>query len=176
MPNRPRLFAFSREIEIAAFDGWASVDERPVLEAMVDAFLQVARTRKLEPDQLRAVLDACEHPSANVRSLGLSRLAVLAHYFEAARDAFEALGHHGESRIRESVCQALPNAPSSTLHALLPHLLADPEVPICIAAAKLAAAQPSMEEPLERALAAATDPKSRAALQQVLAARRADER
>lgn len=157
--KRPRLFAFSREIELSMADGWASPPERELLEQMVDAFIEVTRTRQLTPARLRPVVEACRHPSSNVRSLGVARLAVMAHYFEHARLAFEELAGAQEAGVRESACEAVPNAPDDLVFPLLETFLDDEQARVRQAAARVAALHPvdGLVHSLERALAREPD-------------------
>lgn len=159
MSKRPRLFAFSREIELATVEGWARPEERDLLERLVDGFIEVTRTRKLTPDRLAPAVEASRHPSANVRALGIARLLVMAHYFEHARSAFRELSLCEDPAVRETACTFLPNAPEELLLPLLEVYLADEEAPVRRAAARVGANHrlDELKPLLERALARETD-------------------
>jgi HEAT repeat protein len=157
--RRPRLFSFGRDIELQTIDGWATPEERPLLVAVIDAFLEVTRTRQLTPDRLRPVVTASRHPSANVRALAVSRLVVMAHYFEHARAAYRDLALAEQPGVRETACGALANAPDDLFIGLLEIHLADEAVPVRRAAARLAAshADEALLPIVERALAKEED-------------------
>ncbi|MCB9691800.1 MAG: hypothetical protein H6736_08295 [Alphaproteobacteria bacterium] len=158
--KRPRLFAFSREIELSTVEGWATPAERPLLEEAIDAFLDVTRTRQLTNERLEPIVAACRHASPNVRTVGVARLVVMAHYFEHARDAYRDLALAEDAGVRETACGSLPNAPDELWLPSLEIYLADEEPTVRQAAARVAATQvdPGLVTVLERALARETDP------------------
>ena len=107
--RRPRLFSFSREIEVSNLEGWAQPNELPLLYGVIDAFLRIAKTRKLADEDLNVVLQAVEHPSAGVQALGTARLAVLTHYFESARTAYLAAFERSGPGLQLTLVGHLPN-------------------------------------------------------------------
>lgn len=154
--RRPRLFSFSREIELSTIEGWARPEERPLLESVVDAFLEVTRTRQLTGPRLAPVVEACGHPSANVRSTGLSRLVVMAHYFEHAKEALRELAVHPSADVRATAASSLANAPEDLLLPQLERHLEDESSSVRRAAARLAlthSSVPGLVPVLERAMA-----------------------
>lgn len=157
--RRPRLFSFGRDIELSTIEGWAQPDERPLLVEVIDAFLEVTRTRQLTPERLRPIVNASRHGSANVRALGVSRLVVMAHYFEHAKAAYRELALSDEPAVRETACSALANGPEDLLVPLLEIYLADEVVEVRRAGARLAAthSDPELLTVVERALAKETD-------------------
>jgi len=79
--KKPRLFSFSREVEIANFEEVVTdPHERRVLEGMVDGFLEICRTQAVSAETLGAVACAARHPSPYVRGVGITRLTVLADF------------------------------------------------------------------------------------------------
>lgn len=128
MPERPRprLFSFPRDVELAHLDGVVhDAAARGLVERMVDAFLEVVRTRELHDDQLALVVQAASHQEAGVRAFAITRLSVLTHYFKPALDALGALLHHADSDVRLYATSALSNVPTSAMAALLVVPLSD---------------------------------------------------
>jgi HEAT repeat protein len=110
------LFSFGREIELANLDSW--VDDpahRALLVEVVDAFIEVTRTRKLSPERLAPVVAAASHPAESVRALGITRLVVLAHYFDDACAALAGLVQHPDADVRRFAVSSLANAPEQAV-------------------------------------------------------------
>ncbi|MCB9677319.1 MAG: HEAT repeat domain-containing protein [Alphaproteobacteria bacterium] len=144
--KRPRLFSFGRETELANLDSWVEdADQRALLVSVVDAFIEVTRTRKLAPENLAPVLAAAVHPSENVRAIGITRLAVLTHYFPEALAAFGNLVHHSDPGVRLYACASLANAPEEALPDLLRDFLADPSWEVRKSAAQVCATTKAAE-------------------------------
>ena len=114
--KRPRLFSFGREIELANLDSWVDDPEhRALLVQVVDAFIGVTRTRKLSPEALEPILEAAAHPAESVRALGITRLVVLAHYFDTACTALAGLLAHVDPAVRRFAVSSLANAPEQAV-------------------------------------------------------------
>lgn len=167
--RKPRLFSFGRETELAHIDMWAETpEEREVVEAVVDAFIEIARTRKLRGETLRPIADAAAHPSETVRALAITRLVVMAHYFEHARTELCKLVREAPTAARPFLAAALVNAPAQIQDELLPELIADPDaatrrsaIPACVSAEKI--------DLLRHQLTVETDERVRQALEHALA-------
>jgi len=135
---RPRLFSFARETELANLDAWVQDEaQRALLVELVDAFLEISRTRKIREETLAPIYAAASHPSPRVRSMGISRIAVLTHYFEEARDAFAKLLTHEDPSVRQFACHALAAVHDLAFTDLLPIALADPSWEVRKAAAQV---------------------------------------
>ncbi len=114
--KRPRLFSFGREIELANLDTWVDdPDHRALLVKVVDAFIEVTRTRKLSADNLTPIVQASMHPAESVRALGITRLVVLAHYFDDAANALAGLMQHPDADVRRFAVSSLANAPEQAV-------------------------------------------------------------
>ena len=141
--RKPRLFAFSREIEVAWFDEWVSDPAvRKVLEDVVDAFAAVCATQQLPRQQLEPIANAAEHPDQAVRGFAVTRLSVLAHYFSSVNPVFEHLVAHPDPDVRRNACTALANAPPELAAALLDRALDDASWTVRKAAAQVSGAIP----------------------------------
>jgi len=124
--KRPRLFSFGREIELANLDTWVEdADQRALLEAVVDAFIEITRTRKLADDTLAPIVTAASHSIENVRAIGIIRLVVMSHYFPDARTAFTELALHEDQGVRLYACASLGGAPEQLLPEMLHTFLSD---------------------------------------------------
>lgn len=138
--RKPRLFSFGRETELANLDAWVDdPEQRQLLVAVVDAFIEISRTRKLRPENLAPIAEASAHPADTVRALALSRLVVMAHYFDDARSTLAELAGHPSPQVRQFVASSLANAPETSREELLPELLTDSEAPVRRAAQSVAA-------------------------------------
>ena len=158
--KKPRLFSFSREVEVGNFEEVVTApEERRVLEAMVDAFLEICRVQAVSPAQLAAVAAAARHPAAYTRGVGITRLTVLTHYFEEAVGVLEGLVRDPDEELRLFATASLPNTPEPVAVRLLGQALADPSFRVRKTAAQAAAAfpAPALVPVLERALAAEPD-------------------
>ncbi|MEZ4317543.1 MAG: HEAT repeat domain-containing protein [Myxococcota bacterium] len=125
--KRPRLFSFGRETELANLDAWVEDGaQRALLVEVIDAFIEITRTRKLAIENLAPIVSAAVHPSVNVRAIGVTRLVVLSHYFEEALQAFGGLVGHADPGVRLYACASLANAPEEALPDLLGRFLVDP--------------------------------------------------
>lgn len=138
--KRPRLFSFGREIELNNLESWVDdPDERALLVAVIDGFLEIVRTRRITLAWLAPVVAAAGHPSENVRGVGITRLVVLAHYFDEALQAYRELAHHPDPQVRLYACSSMANAPDDL--DLLARYLADPAWEVRKAAAHVCTTQ-----------------------------------
>lgn len=141
-PKRPRLFSFSREVELDNLASWVEDPaERDLLIAVIDGFLEVVRTRRLSAEALAPVVAAAGHPSENVRGIGITRLVVLAHYFDEALTALRDLAHHPDEGVRLYACAASANAPPEAVADLVARYLVDPAWEVRKAAANVCTTQ-----------------------------------
>lgn len=165
--RKPRLFSFPREVELAHLDAIVEdVPSRALITTVVDDFIDVVRTRALDAEQLVRVRDAAAHPNPAVRAFAITRLSVLAHYFEPAIDALLGLLHHDDPEVRLYATSALANLPDDALLDLLPVALKDPDWRVRKAAAQ---ASGTMRDPrLAELLAAALDDEKDARVRVVL--------
>lgn len=144
--RRPRLFSFSREIELAHYDELVRAPAaRARLEAAVDAFVAICEDRALGPDRLEPIVAAATGDDPHVRLAGTNRLAVLTHYFDEAADAARGLAAHPDPEVRMLACATLANVAPALLLELLPRYLEDPEWRIRKTAAQVAGALPLPE-------------------------------
>lgn len=141
--RRPRLFAFPREVELRDLRQWASDPEEVRLwTEVVDAFAEIAHTKKITPALLATFVNAAQHPRPTLHGLVMTRLSVLCHYFPEAIEAYVGLLQHPDAGLRKLAVLTLSNTPKSTLLRLLPAGLTDPEWQVRKAAAQVAGALP----------------------------------
>lgn len=141
--TRPRLFSFSREIELGHYDEIVrSGEARAALEAVVDAFIEVCGDRRLTPARLRPIADAAGHADLHVRIAAMHRLAVLCHDFEEAVEALAAFPDHPDPDVRLLACASLANVPARVAAPLLARYLQDPVWLIRKSAGQVASAVP----------------------------------
>lgn len=139
--KRPRLFSFGREIELANLESWVEdPDQRDLLVNVIDAFLEITRTRKLTDATLAPIEMAASHASPSVRAIGVTRLVVLAHYFEPADLAYAGLAQHPDDAVRLYACSSLANAPESLVLQMIGDFLQDPAWEVRKAAAQVCTA------------------------------------
>lgn len=173
MPRRarPRLFSFSREIELAHYDELVRAPAaRALLEGAVDAFVAACEDRALGPDRLAPIVAAATSDDPHVRLAGMTRLAVLTHYFEEAAEAARSLTAHADPEVRLLACATLANVAPALLLELLPRYLEDPAWRVRKMAAQVAGALPLPElvPLLEQRLAEERDARVRVVLQLAL--------
>ena len=169
--TRPRLYAFPREVELDHVREVArSPEELAALEGVIDAFGRTARRKRLDEDDLDALLRAARHANPSVRGIAVTRLAVLTHYFEPARDALRALQDDEDAGVREFGVTATANAPPEVTLDVVTAALDDPEWAVRKAAARVAGAVPLPrgEVLLTGPLAAERDARVRVALELAL--------
>jgi hypothetical protein len=169
--KKPRLFSFSREVEIGNFDEVLSdPDERRALEATIDAFIEICRTQTVSVDTLMPIARASRHRSAYVRGVAITRLTVLTHYFDEAMDVLESVARDADEEVRLYACAALPNTPDGVAVPLIERALGDTSWRVRKAAAVAAGAlaQPSLLPILEARIEA--EPDARVKVQLKLAA------
>ena len=139
--RKPRLFSFSREVEIANFDEVVTAPEdRRALEALIDAFIAICHTQTLSPETLMPVARAAQHRSEHVRGVGITRLTVLTHYFDEAATVLERVARDAEESVRLYACAALANTPPPVGIPLIERALEDPSWRVRKAAGQAAGA------------------------------------
>ena len=165
--KKPRLFSFSREVELSHVEEVVTdPGERAVLEAMIDAFLEICRAQDVTPATLGAIAAAARHPSAYVRGAGITRLTVLTHWFDAAVPLLGALLEDPEEGLRLFATAALPNTPDPVAVPMLERALADPSWRVRKTAAQACSAfpAPALAPVIAAALARETDARVRVLL------------
>lgn len=166
--KKPRLFSFSREVEIGNFDEVLSDgEERAALEGVVDAFIEICRTQVVTQDTLLAIARGARHRSAFVRGVAITRLTVLTHYFDEAMAVLESVARDADEEVRLYACAALPNTPDGVAGPLLERALADEAWRVRKAAAQAAGAlaMPALAPILARRLEEEPDARVRIQLQ-----------
>jgi hypothetical protein len=166
--KKPRLFSFSREVEIGNYDELLSEpEERRALEAVVDAFIEICRTQAVSPRTLLPIARGSRHRSAYVRGIAITRLTVLTHYFDEALDVLEQVARDADEEVRLYACAALPNTPDGVGVPLIERALADDSWRVRKAAAQAAGAlmAAALGPILEARLAVETDARVRVQLQ-----------
>lgn len=144
--KKPRLFSFSREVEIANFEEVVTdPEERRALVAIVDAFLEICRTQAVTPETLLPIARGCRHPSPYVRGSAITRLTVLTHYFDEALGVLEQAARDEDEEVRLYACAALPNTPDDVAVPLIARALADPSWRVRKAAAVASGAMANAE-------------------------------
>lgn len=144
--TRPRLFSFSREIELAPYDELVRAPEaRARLEQAVDAFVAICDDRTVNAERLAALVAAATSDDPNVRMAGMNRLAVLSHYFDEASGSVREFVDHPDAEVRHLASASLANMPPSLVTELLPRYLDDPEWRVRKTAAQVAATLPLRE-------------------------------
>jgi hypothetical protein len=169
--KKPRLFSFSREVEIGNFEEVVvDSEERRVLVAIVDAFLDICRTQTVSPETLMPIARGCRHASAYVRGVAITRLTVLTHYFDEALGVLEQVARDDDEEVRLYACAALPNTPDGVAVPLIGRALEDRSWRVRKAAAQAAGAMasPELVPVLDARIATETD--ARVRVQLVLAA------
>lgn len=169
--RKPRLFSFSREVEIASFaEVVHDPAERALLEAIVDVFLEVCRTHQLAEGALDAFARGARHPAPSVRGVALTRLTVLTHYFPEAVALLDELAADPDEELRLFACAAIANAPDGAAVPLITRGFADPSWRVRKAAAQAAGtgARPELVLSLEQAIAREADARVRVLLQLAL--------
>jgi hypothetical protein len=142
--KKPRLFSFSRDVELAHVEEVVTdPGERRVLEAMIDAFLEICRVQSVTDDTLAAVTAAARHPSPYVRGVGITRLTVLAHWFEPAVQVLGSFLDDADEGLRLFATAALPNTPDAVATHLLERALRDPSWRVRKTAAQACSAFPA---------------------------------
>lgn len=166
--RKPRLFSFSREVELAHYDDLIEDPaERRVLEELVDAFLTIAHARGVDPVGLSAIEAAATHDNAAIRGLGITRLTVLTHYFTEAHETLARVCTHPRADVRLFSVTALANTPESVGAPLVDRALSDAEWTVRKAAGRALTAVlwPSAVTSLEAALERERDARVKVVLQ-----------
>jgi hypothetical protein len=166
--RKPRLFSFSREVEMALFEETVTdpVDRRALGE-LIDAFLEICRDQAVSQATLDTVARAARHPSPYVRGVGITRLAVLTHYFDEAVGVMEQVTRDENEEVRLYACSALANTPEHVAFPLVAHAIDDASWKVRKAAAQAAGAiaSPDLIPVLARRLQREQDARVRVALQ-----------
>jgi len=124
--RKPRLFSFPCEIELSHYAGLITNDrEEEILRSAIDAFIEIAHTKRINERSLSMILVAARHPSPHLRGLGILRLTVLCHYFGEAVDELAALAMDEDEEIRRFIAPMLANTPSGVAVPLVQRLLQD---------------------------------------------------
>jgi len=100
-------------------------DDRRALGELIEAFLEICRVQAVTPETLAPVERAARHPSASVRGVGITRLAVLAHYFDEAVAVLDRITRDESEEIRLYACAALANTPDTVAAPLVTRALDD---------------------------------------------------
>jgi hypothetical protein len=160
--RKPRLFSFSREIEMSHFDEWITdPDHLRLLGEVVDAFLEMSTSRRITPYTLGAIVTAARHADDRVRGVGVTRLAVLCHYFGEAVDEMAKLTEHRNADVRIYAVSALANTPVGVVVPLLTRCLEDRVWTVRKAAAQVGSALVLEEMMPVLATRLATEPDAR---------------
>lgn len=144
--RKPRLFSFSREVEMGLFEETVTdPDDRRALGELIDAFLEICRDQAVSPETLLRVARAARHPSPYVRGVGITRLAVLTHYFDEAVGVMEQVARDENEEVRLYACSALANTPESVAAPLVARAIEDSSWRVRKAAGQAAGAVVSAE-------------------------------
>lgn len=144
--KKPRLFSFAREVELGNLEELVTdPEERRALAALVDAFVEICASQAVTEQTLMPVARAARHRSAHVRGAGITRLTVLAHYFDEAVAVLEQVARDADDEVRLYACASLANAPESVAVPLLGRALADESWRVRKAAAQAATAMAAPE-------------------------------
>lgn len=124
--KKPRLFSFSREVEIGNFEEVITdPEERRSLEGVIDAFIEICRAQSVTQDTLMPIARGSRHRSAYVRGVAITRLTVLTHYFDEASTVLEAIARDPDEEVRLYATAALPNTPDPVAIPLIERALSD---------------------------------------------------
>jgi len=141
--RKPRLFAFSRDVELSNYERVPlEPSERRALEAVVDAFAAICDVNALSPETLTPITDGARHPSPIVRGAAFTRLSVLCHYFDVAHPIMAALCADDDEELRLHATAVLSNTPAAMAVPMLARASADPSWRVRKAAASVACAVP----------------------------------
>lgn len=174
--KKPRLFSFSREVELSHFVEWAaSPEDRQLLEAVVDSFVEICRNKRVTQRTMEPLAMAARHENMQVRGIAITRLAVMCHYFPEAIDEIAALCKHPDESVRLFAVSAVGNTPEGVQVPLVTRLLDDEAWTVRKAAAQVGSAvvAPVLIPILARKLAAEADARVRVVLQLALDFQRA---
>ena len=166
--KKPRLFSFSRDVEIANYEEVVTAPEdRRALEALIDAFIEICRTQAVTPETLMPVARAARHRSEYIRGVGITRLTVLTHYFDEASAVLEQVARDNDEEVRLYACAALANTPERVGLPLLDRALDDDSWRVRKAGAQAAGAVawPELVPILAKHLREETDARVRVVLQ-----------
>lgn len=114
--------------------------DRRALGELIDAFLEICREQAVSTETLHKVAAAARHTSPYVRGVGITRLAVLTHYFDEAVAVMEQIARDDNEEVRLYACSALANTPEHVAAPLVAHALEDVSWKVRKAAAQAAGA------------------------------------
>jgi hypothetical protein len=166
--RKPRLFSFSREVELSHFeDAVSRPEDRKALEAVVDAFITICNEQAVSVATLMPIARAARSSSPHVRGVGITRLAVLCHYFEEAQPVMEQVARDPDEDVRLWACSVLANTPERVGGPLIERALDDDSWQVRKAAAQAGSAVvwPTMLPILTRRLGDESDARVRVVLQ-----------
>ena len=169
--RKPRLFSFPCEIELSHYRGLITDEaEEIVLRNAIDAFIEIAHTKRITERSLSMLVAAARHPSSHLRGLGLLRLTVLSHYFGEAVDALAALSVDEDVELRRFMAPMLANTPPGVAGPLVRRLLQDEDWTVRKVAAQVgtAVAYEDLIPVLSRRIARERDARVRIALRLAL--------
>lgn len=141
--KRPRLFSFSRDVELAHYN---EVIRRPAdrrcLESIIDAFITICGDHAVTQATLAPFAQGARHPAPELRGLAITRLSVLTHYFDEARALMAELVGDADPETRRFAVSALANTPPDVGLPLLDQALTDDAWRVRKGAAQVAGAVP----------------------------------
>ncbi|MBX2797308.1 MAG: HEAT repeat domain-containing protein [Myxococcales bacterium] len=139
--RKPRLFSFSRDVELANFDEVVTdPGDRDALSAVIDAFIEIAETKTVTDDDLESLAAGARHPSEYVRGVAITRLTVLTHYFAQAVDLLDELTSDPDESVRLFAVSAAANTPAHVGQPAVARALSDSSWRVRKAAAQTAGA------------------------------------
>lgn len=142
-PKRPRLFSFSRDVELAHYDEVISDPaDRVRLESIIDAFITICSDHAVTTGTLAPFADGARHPLPQLRGLAITRLSVLTHYFDEAGALMAELVDDPDPETRLYAVSSLGNTPPALGLPLLDRALTDDAWHVRKAAAQVAGAVP----------------------------------
>jgi len=142
-------------------------DDRRALGELIDAFLEICREQAVSPETLLNVARAARHASPYVRGVGITRLAVLTHYFDEAVTVMEQVSRDENEEVRLYACSALANTPEHVAAPLVARAIEDSSWRVRKAAGQAAGAivSPELIPVLGRRLQREQDARVRVVLQ-----------
>lgn len=166
--RKPRLFSFSREVELSNYeDVVTDAEDRRSLAAVVDAFLEICQAHAVTSETLMPIARAARSPSPHVRGVAITRLTVLCHYFEEAVAVLEQVSRDPDDEVRLWAVAAAANTPEPVGVPLIDRALDDPSWMVRKAAAQAGSAVdwPTLLPVLTRHLTTEADARVRVVLQ-----------
>ncbi len=111
-----------------------------MLEAVIDAFIDVAKRHAVCDASLARLEEGAGHTQPLVRGAAITRLTVLTHYFEEAAAVLARLCRHSDEGVRLFAVSALANTPADVGRPLVEDALEDASWAVRKAAAQAAGA------------------------------------